>query len=293
MAGPLGLFGKGGKISGALGLDPEGTQESIYGAPAEFAATGNTLSLSGPVDPGKLAIGKAASPTYTAAPAYVGAPGQADYVQSLYKGLGIQGPADISQEISAAGTTALNRAAQEQAARDADRFAAQGISNSGTAAALASRRGIDYGAAKAGIDMQAKQDAADRLAAFEAQGLGLASGYGSNVSQYNLGKAGQANEFNLGKSGQANQFELGRAGILGDYNLARTGQLSSGQLARDLAEHEANIMFPMTTRAGLQSGSQQAWTGLISGAAGAAGGGFGGGGGESGTNDWSMGLGQG
>lgn len=253
-----GIFGGG---LGAIAAN-KATQKkkSIWDAPERFAKTGNTLQFGETQDPGTLTMPSGPG-AFTSAGGYVGAPQQSTYVNDLYAGLGIEAPQDTSAEISNAGRTALNIATQQQAAADADRFARQGITNSGTAAALNSIRGINYGAQRADIDMKAKMDAADRKAAFDAMRAELAGDYGSNASEFNLQSAAQKNQFGLDKNAQILQGKS----ILGDYNLGRAGILNDESFRRSMGEYEANVMFPISMAAARKGANQQMVGNIVSG----------------------------
>lgn len=177
------------KIGGIVGRDAEDTKaiESVKAREIEGPQTG---------DAGLTTIQRSLgmikdTPKFSGAGGYTSAQDAGGYIKQLQQTLGVKGPESVKGEILDDATRKLDTAAHRQAVLDASGLAARGLTDSGTAAALESQRGINLAGQKASIGADVAQSEADRMDAYRRELMGAAQQQAGALSQFDLSKAGQ------------------------------------------------------------------------------------------------------
>lgn len=117
---------------------------------------------------------------------YTSAQDAGSYIKQLQKTLGVKGPESIKSEMLADADRKMDTAAHRQAVLDASGLASRGLTNSGTAAALESQRGINLAGQKAGYAVDVAQSEADRMDAYRRELMGAAQANAAQQAQFGL-----------------------------------------------------------------------------------------------------------
>lgn len=128
-----------------------------------------------------------------------------DSTRGLYESLGMS-PVDTRDAIRTAATHQLDQQAANTDLATASRLAAQGIDNSGTALALAQRRGIDLAGQRAMLEADIEQDYADRNDRYRGNIVGLAQSEAVRRGNYDRDRADRANQWRLNTANMRNDY---------------------------------------------------------------------------------------